>query len=160
MKKIEITEIHKELDIVLGIISQMKDNSFKVKSWMISIFGAILAFSSSDFFVAADSIKHFPIWSIPALLIVVVFIFWYLDAFFLKTEKLYRAVYNWNVKYRKQTDKYLYDVAIFKREVNNKTYELSKNVPNLFLIMFSKTLVPFYAIPMLLAIILLCKTIY
>jgi len=158
MRKIEVTEIHKELDIVLEIISQMKEHSFKVKSWMISIFGAILVFSSSNF-VTKESVKHFPFWTIPALLIIIVLIFWYLDAFFLKTEKLYRTLYNWNVKYRNQTDKYLYDVSTFKRKVNDETHNLKKDIPNMFFIMFSRTLVPFYTIPLLLAVVLLFKSI-
>lgn len=159
MRKIEITEIHKELDIVLNLIKQTKEHSFKIKSWMIVLFGAILTFSSSDYFVSSKSVKHFPFWSIPILLIIVVLIFWYLDAFFIKTEKLFRALYNWNVKYRPQTDKYLYDVQTFKRTVNKEHIDITKEVPSLISVMFNKTLIPFYIIPLLLAVVLLCFSI-
>jgi hypothetical protein len=62
-------------------------------------------------------------------------VFWYLDAYFLWQERLYRRLYNWVIKNRMQTDEYLFDMNAyrFKHEVQSKLR-----------IMFSITLSWFY----------------
>lgn len=80
----------KEIDLVQNCISRMAQYSFIVKGWTISMVAALLALTPQK-----TNIK---------LLCIVCFVltgcFWYLDATFLKTEKLYRRKYKWIITNR------------------------------------------------------------
>jgi len=95
------TEVfHKELDLIQAIVTRMADNSFKVKAWLIGVLGAIVAFESDAIFGNADDVSVSLRLGLNALLFLPILCFWYLDAFFLRTERLYREVYKWVVTYR------------------------------------------------------------
>jgi hypothetical protein len=152
----EIQEVHKEIDLIQDIIKRMADNSFKIKAWMMAITGAVLAFAK-DYVFPDNEIKYNEIaglW-ISIFLVLSVLIFWYLDAFFLKTERLYRSLYKWIIKYRPITDNYLYDLNAFNRIVNNEQIDLKKESDSIICVMFSKTLLPFYFLPIAFFLILL-----
>jgi len=134
--------IHKELDLIQDVIKRMASNSFEVKKWLIGILTAIVVFKHEELLGGNSQL----IW----LLLVPVLCFWYLDAFFLSTEKLYREMYKWIIKYRSQTDKYLYDMNSMSREFpvgNTEHLIIKKN--NVWYVMISKTIWPFYVVPVL-----------
>ena len=138
----EKENIHKELDLIQDVIKRMANNSFEVKKWLIGILTAILVFKHEELLGGNTEL----IW----LLLIPVLSFWYLDAFFLSTEKLYREMYKWTIKYRNQTDKYLYDLNTMKREFpEGNTENLDKKGNSICNVMFSKTLIPFYIIPVI-----------
>lgn len=89
--EIKMEELHKELDLIQGCITRMAQNSFMIKGWFIAIIAGIFAL----LFVENNQI---------ALIIslVITGLFWYLDAFFLKTERIYRSIYSWVLKERKK----------------------------------------------------------
>jgi hypothetical protein len=121
------TEIlHKEIDLIQGIINRMANNSFLLKGWSISLIAVILALTK-------DTIIATPYLS--AILLLPVVAFWYLDAFFLHKEKCYRKLYDWVIINRSKTTKYAY-------KLNYTRFE--KKVDSIFKIMFSKTLLTFY----------------
>ena len=137
-----IDQIHKELDLIQDVIKRMASNSFEVKKWLIGILSAIVVFSRDE--LLGGNIQ------LIGLLLVPVLCFWYLDAFFLSTEKLYREMYKWVIKNRRQTDLYLYDLNTMSREFPESkvvNFIIPKN--NVWHVMFSKTLLPFYAVPIL-----------
>lgn len=73
----------KHLEFVQNVITRMNTNSFQLKGWMITIVSALLAlYASSD-----NNVLYVFIAIVPVL------IFWFLDAFYLKQEKLYRKLY-------------------------------------------------------------------
>ncbi len=150
------SQIHKELDLIQDVIKRMASNSFKVKAWMMAIIGGVVAISESAIF--SDGSKNI---SEPAaifvslFLVMLVLVFWYLDAFFLRTERLYRKLYHWVVQYRQQTDEYLYDMNTFERTVSNKNHDLTSGLVSVLDVMLSKTLLPFYMLPLLFSLGLL-----
>ena len=141
-------KLHKEIDLVQSVINRMASNSFNIKAWTIAVVGGVLALAGNIFFPTDGTVLNniAAVW-INAFLLLVVIMFWYLDAFFLKTEKLYRNLYNWIIKYRPQTEDYMYDLNTFEREVNGE--KTSITAPCVCKVMFSKTLLPFYIIPLL-----------
>ncbi len=155
MTEIDIKAVHKELDLIQDVIKRMADNSFKVKAWMMSIFGFVVALAKSGLLSKLDAGNGLPMWYVAVFLLVTVVVFWYLDAFFLRTEKLYRKLYAWVVEYRPLTDKYLYDLNTFKREYNGETVNLLDDLPSTFKVMLSKTLLPFYFLPLALGVTML-----
>jgi hypothetical protein len=141
-------KLHKEIDLVQGVIERMASNSFNIKAWTIAIVGGVLALGGNVFFPAGiASVNSAAGIGLGLFLLVVVIVFWYLDGFFLKTEKLYRNLYRWILDYRPQTEAYLYDLNTFTREVDGKETKIT--APSIFKVMFTKTLWPFYIIPLL-----------
>ncbi len=123
--------LHKEIDLIQSCIGRMANNSFLLKGWLISIITVALA-------LVDKSVNYLLLCSI---LLIPLLSFWYLDAFFLRTEKMYRKMYEWVLEKRKNSDlNYLYDL---------NPHRFSKNVDSTWRIMFSITLRCFYGIPLI-----------
>lgn len=135
MTKEEI--LHKEIDLIQACINRMSNNSFLLKGWVISLVAVVLA-------LAKEKVE-FEI--ISFILLIPILSFWYLDAFFLRTERMYRKMYEWVIKHRITSDEKMY-------ELNPNAYK--DEVESTFKVMKSKTLGTFYGIPsfVLLVIIL------
>jgi len=111
----------KELEIIQGIINRMAYNSFLIKGWTITLVVATLLLKEDKY---NTFIAFIPI-----------IVFWFLDAYFLRLERLYRRLYNWVKDNRLKTQDFLFDL-------NYKRFEREEqSIPR---IMFSITLVWFY----------------
>ena len=73
----------KHLEFIQNIVTRMASNSFLLKGWMITIVSALIAVSVDKENICYLGIAYFPI-----------LIFWFLDAYFLKQERLFRHLYN------------------------------------------------------------------
>jgi len=126
--------LHKEIDLIQACIARMAHNSFLIKGWAISIVAIVL--------VLADKAGTPAIWS--SILLIPLISFWYLDAFFLRTERMYRKMYVWVLEKRKNgNDEMLYDLnpKRFKEQVDSRLK-----------VMWSDTLSWFYGIPILMVL--------
>jgi len=111
----------KEIDIVQEIIKRMAFNSFVIKGWaMILVVVTLLL----------KGIKHQVLIAFIPLII-----FWFLDAYFLWQERMYRKLYYWVISNRLKTDEHLFDM---------NAYRFKDKVQSRFRIMFSITLGWFY----------------
>jgi hypothetical protein len=131
--------LHKEIDLIQGVITRMANNSFLLKGWIVSLIAVLLAITDQT--IVATKLTYFTF-----ILILPVIVFWYLDAFFLHKEKCYRKLYNWTISNRTTSDEHLYslDYTRFKNE--------EKSLLN---IMFTnKTLYLFYGLIALILVIL------
>ena len=120
----------KEIDISQDIIKRMAFNSFMIKGWTITLVVVALLLKGA---------KHQVLIAFIPLLV-----FWFLDAYFLWQERMYRKLYDWVISNRLKTEEHLFDMNAyrFKDEVQSK-----------FRIMFSITLGWFYgSIAVLIAI--------
>lgn len=136
--KILIEEIHKEIDLIQACISRMAQNSFMIKGWFVSIYAVVLALLPEKVNMLLLCIA----------LVVVNVIFWYLDGFFLRTEKIYRKIYDWILKERPQNNRelmYQLNPAKFIGKI--------EEVESVWKVMWSKTLRWFYLIPLVIVII-------
>jgi len=122
--------LHKEIDLIQGVINRMANNSFLLKGWLISLIAVILALSKEK--IVATDLTYFNF-----TICLPVIVFWYLDAFFLHKERCYRKLYEWVIENRKNTDEYLYSLNYVRFE---------KQVDSIWKVMFSKTLLPFYGL--------------
>lgn len=123
--------LHKEIDLIQACITRMANNSFLLKGWTISIIAVVLA-------LADKAVKPELLSSI---LFIPLFSFWYLDAFFLRTEKRYRKMYEWVLKMRCANDTtYLYDL---------NPHRFNAEVDSTWGVMWTITLRCFYGIPAL-----------
>ena len=73
----------KHLELIQGVINRMASNSFRLKEWTVVLVSAILIFAARE-----DSGEAALIGLLPAA------VFWGLDAYFLRRERLYRALYD------------------------------------------------------------------
>ena len=77
-------ELFKEIDLIQGCINRMSQNSFMLKGWALTIFAGVTAFTKGENF--SDPITLVCTTVIPFVC------FWFLDSFFLRTEKKYRKM--------------------------------------------------------------------
>lgn len=72
----------KHLDMIQAVITRMNSNSFSLKGWAVTLVAGLFALSSKD----ANKI-YYLVTYIPII------VFWFLDAYYLKQERLYRKLY-------------------------------------------------------------------
>lgn len=129
--------IHKEIDLIQNCINRMAKNSFLIKGWALTVITAVLALTKKNI----DPIYLCLVLFIPLLA------FWYLDAFFLQTEKMYRKIYEWVIEARKKNDfNFLYDL---------NPHRFKDQVESRWKVMWSITLRVFYGIPSLIIIVII-----
>jgi hypothetical protein len=132
------TNLHKELDLIQGVITRMAGNSFMLKGWAVSLAVLVPAITN-------ESLLKNQGLAVYAVLGIVVLCFWYLDAWFLHKEQCYRKLYDAVREKRlagNDEDQYTMDYRPFEEEVDSVRG-----------IMGSDTLKYFYAVP--LAVVLL-----
>jgi hypothetical protein len=113
--------LFKEVELIQDIIKRMAFNSFMIKGWAITLVVVTLLLKGTK--------CHVWIAFIPLL------VFWFLDAYFLWQERMYRELYKWVINNRLKTDEYLLDM---------KACRFRDKVQSKFRIMFSITLGWFY----------------
>ena len=84
-------ERRQHLAFIQDVITRMNSNSFSLKGLMITIVAALVAFTVND-----DNRETAVFYLAIALLLVL--LFWFLDAYYLKMEKQYRMLYDDAVK--------------------------------------------------------------
>jgi hypothetical protein len=80
----------KEIDIVQDIIKRMAFNSFMIKGWAITLVVVTLLLKRAEY----------QVW----IAFIPLLVFWFLDAYFLWQERMYRKLYEWIIKNRLKTD--------------------------------------------------------
>jgi len=111
----------KEIEIIQDIIRRMAFNSFMIKGWAITLVVVALLLKGTEYQIC--------IAFIPLL------VFWFLDAYFLWQERMYRKLYEWVINNRLKTDEYLFDM---------NAYRFKDKVQSRVRVMFSITLGWFY----------------
>ncbi|HOF68086.1 MAG TPA: hypothetical protein PLF24_01215 [Ruminococcus sp.] len=123
---ISIEEFHKEIDLIQACISRMSSNSFCLKGWLVSILAIIIV-------IAPENSNKYIVLLISLLIIIA---FWSLDSFFLRTEKMYRKMYEWVLHRRKENEREM------QYDLNPQRFESAVDSP--IKVMFSVTLRWFY----------------
>jgi hypothetical protein len=111
----------KEIDIIQDIIKRMAFNSFMIKGWAITLVVVTLLLKGTAY----------QVW----IAFIPLLAFWFLDAYFLWQERMYRKLYDWVINNRLKTDEYVFDM---------NAYRFKNDVQSRFRIMFSITLGWFY----------------
>lgn len=133
--------LHKEIDLIQGVINRMASNSFLLKGWTVTIIVAVLALTKDT--IVTNDVTYFAL-----TLLIPLCVFWYLDAFFLHKEKCYRELYKWVIENRPKSNELKYDL-------NYKRFE--NDVDSILKIMRTSTIGIFYGI---IALILFSITAY
>lgn len=122
------TTLHKEIDLIQGVINRLANNSFLLKGWTVTLIIAVLALTKDT--LVNENVIYFSF-----ILLLPLFVFWYLDAFFLHKEKCYLELYNWVIVNRPTSEEYKYDLN-YKRFIDK--------VDSIFKVMMTPTIGIFY----------------
>ena len=114
----------KHLELIEDIVSRMASNSFMLKGWAVTLVAGIFALATKD----ADKL-YFIVAYIPII------IFWGLDAYYLRQERLYRSLYD-RVRLINEEN------IDFSLKLSDIEYEIDKN--DYFSCILSKTEIFFY----------------
>lgn len=139
MKMSDLTKNEKilieEIKIIQDIIKRMADNSFKIKAWAITLVVATLLIKSN---VNNSFIAFIPLIT-----------FWFLDAYYLQQEKIFRKVYDDKVENKTTNDSTMFII-------NPNSFK--KDVSSIFFIMFwNKSITPLYVTILTLLVLLSVK---
>lgn len=135
-------ELYKEIDLIQSCIVRMANNSFMLKGWLITLIIAFIAL------LPENINRHY----ICAIILLIDLAFWYLNAFFLKVEKLYRWKYEWVITRRLDGNRDF----IFNLDPYEKNMWINKKKPNTIKVMLtSETLLVIYGGIFLLDILLI-----
>lgn len=131
--------IHKEIDLIQGIINRMGQNSFFIKGWCVTLLTIICTYLIKECYSNC-------ILSIS--LIIIVCIFWYLDSKYYQIERLYRVWYDFmiiNTRVSSNQYKYVINPRDIKQILNDQTLQSkSFKIPNIFNCLFNKTIFSIY----------------
>lgn len=112
-----------EIGTIQNIANRMATNSFIIKGWTVAVLGIILLLSST---------RYQALIAVFALLVL-----WYLDAYFLRQKKTYRALCKEIVENKLNIADEFFDIRTAR-------YEAGIDVPRPSKLMRSKTLLIFY----------------
>jgi len=125
-EEIRRQNLFKEIDLIQEVIKRMASNSFLLKGWSLTLITAFFVLINKK--VLDSNLMFFVL--LPLI------VFWGLDAYFLRLERLYRKLYDWVIANRLKTDDFLFDLRAESR--------FKGDVCCVFCVMFSKTLWWFY----------------
>lgn len=135
----------KEIDLIQNCIDKASQNSFVIKGWAVTLIAVVWA-------LFPEAVSR---WLVALIAFAVTVSFWYLDAFFLRVDRLYRWKYDWVIRNRADTDAFQFDLDPYNEKMLGKDKNgVDRKVPRLCYIIFSRTLNVFY-LP-LLAVSVLC----
>ncbi len=114
----------KHLEMIQNVVTRMAGNSFLLKGWSVTLVSAIIALATAGTDKRFMLIAYFP-----------VIMFWVLDGYFLRQERLFRKLYD----AVRQADETKIDFSM-----NTSSY--AKDVSPMMGVMFSQTLLLFYGV--------------
>lgn len=140
--------LFKEIDLIQSCINRMAQNSFVVKGWTITLVAVVLALLP----------EKVDMWMLSIIGILATLCFWYLDAFFLKMERLYRWKYEWVIEKRANSDKFYYDLNPYNEKMWLPDDKNPRKEPCVLEIMFTRTLIPIYIPLVFISLLFLIKS--
>ncbi len=109
----------KYLEMIQRVIERMAKNSFQIKTWTATLFAAIIVLTYSIINILIFIVLFF-----------IMSMFWVLDSYYLKRERLFRKLYESKVKEFNENSKKIQE--LFK--MNVKSYESEVNsIPRLMI---------------------------
>lgn len=117
----------KHLEMVQSVISRMSQNSFSLKGWTTTLVAGIFTLSEKDESLTFLSISYVPI-----------VLFWFLDSYYLQTERRYRILYDNLIRNAKSDKRTSFNLTPAKPKWRQKTHFIQS--------LCSITELPFYFI--------------
>lgn len=123
----------KHLEFIHNVITRMNSNSFLIKGWTITLVSALFVLAAKDANIKYVLISY-----------VIIPVFWFLDGFFISTERQYKKLFDLTRKKNENDIDFDMDASYFNKD--RQTWVSG---------VFSKTLIPFYLISITATIIVM-----
>ena len=104
----DISNKHKHLEFIQASISRMSGNLFLLKGWSITLIAALFALAAKDANKAYIVVAYFPL-----------FIFWFLDGYFLSMERCFRSLYEHVRKLKEEDIDFSMSIEAYKSDPRN-----------------------------------------
>lgn len=104
----DTTNKHKHLEFIQASISRMSGNLFLLKGWSITLIAALFALAAKDTNKAYIIVAYFPL-----------FIFWFLDGYFLSMERRFRSLYEHVRKLKEEDIDFSMNTEPYKNDARN-----------------------------------------
>ena len=136
----EQVALHKEIDLIQGCISRMANNCFLLKGWSITLLSGV-------FLLVRDINETFVL----ITMLIITTIFWGLDAYYLRLERMYREKYNEVLDKRLHKKNYddIYDLN------PNNIDEINKSNISLYSCLISPSMFNYIIIDIIISIFLI-----
>jgi hypothetical protein len=95
------------LQIIQGIVSRHSANSFFLKGWSVLLVSALFALAAANTKVQFVYLAYFP-----------AFAFWILDGYFLRQERIFRALYDRVRKLKDEEIDFSLDTSVVEQTVS------------------------------------------
>jgi hypothetical protein len=124
--------LHKELDIIQGQITRMSSNSFLIKGWTMTLMSALTAFGKETILNTEGGAVYL------FMMLAILIPFWWLDAYFLKQERLFRKIYEKAIMDPDATNRIRYDLRPHEKikEVHPVRHLMVKSIISWFYLPF------------------------
>ncbi|MCH8856877.1 MAG: hypothetical protein IIA03_11700 [Proteobacteria bacterium] len=99
---------HKHLEFIQASISRMSGNLFLLKGWSITLIAALFALAARDANKTYIVVAYFPL-----------FIFWFLDGYFLSMERRFRSLYEHVRKLKEEDIDFSMSIEPYKHDPRN-----------------------------------------
>jgi uncharacterized membrane protein len=119
----DISNKHKHLEFIQASISRMSGNLFLLKGWSVTLIAALFALAAKETNQAYIVVAYFPL-----------FVFWFLDAYFLAMERRFRSLYEHVRKLKEEDIDFSMNTEPHKSDPRNQWIST----------LFSRTLFPYY----------------
>lgn len=117
-------KLAKHVELVQGVINRMASNSFLLKGWSVTLVTGLFALAASG-----------GIWAYSALGLLPSLSFWWLDAYYLRQERLFRKLHDAVRRGQLESDLYCMNTAKY-----------AADVPGLVSTAFSKSVLPLHGV--------------
>ena len=125
----------KHLEFIQGVINRLSTNSFLLKGWSVVLVAALFALAAPNQIVAFVYLAY-----IPAI------VFWGLDGFFLRQERLFRDLYDYVRCLNENDVDFSMDTTQFKSKKGRGWLEATLSI----------TLIPFHGVLIAAIVIVMC----
>lgn len=96
----------KEIDLIQDCVKRMASNSFSVKRWNIAVIAACVTLAKQQ-----ETFNGY------IVAIVACLVFWWMDSYYLRIERMYRRKYEWVLQNRLHSFEYAFDLNPANREM-------------------------------------------
>lgn len=119
----------KHLEFIQNTINRMSTNSFIIKGWAITLVGIILGLNKLEGnYIFKKSFYNFPIEMV--ILILIIFLFWFINAYFLQQERRYIYIYSKTIEPFNPNSPSSNNTLIL--DMNYKNYDTSWSISSKF----------------------------
>lgn len=141
----DIETFTKHLELIQSAISRLSGHSFSIKQWCLTIVTIIVSVLT----LTKDNYVDIHLNSVLLIgVIALTFCFWFLDSFYLLSERKLRKLYEDSIKKKKNKE----EIDLFS--MDTKHLDNKNDYYSIFGVMFSKTELPIYLILLILELLI------